>query len=396
MDASSYGYGKQRRPRAALAWGLGLFIALQLGTAVVVENWRPELREPEYGNKKRLLARCLRDAPGRPLVLFLGTSRTDNGLCPDALPAYRTADGRCPLVFNFGLAGANPLQELLVLHRLLADGIRPTWVLVEVLPVTLQHDRDAEHLANIDFLGWRDLDVFPPLCRHPRALWRRWCRGQAVPWYTHRLSLLNWWAPAWLPWHCRQDHLWAEVESSGWMPCPSTLQSRTDFAAHVEKARQLYAPCFERFHVSPLPDRCLRKLLDDCRREGIPAALVVMPETSYFRSWFSPAFRSRINAYLEDLSRSYQVPLFDTRDWLPDEEFGDSQHLLTKGARRFTRRFGEEVLRPFLEGPPSATSSKMVIRPPGGNAGQPCKGGGEVRSPDSCSHQPGKSGPAGN
>jgi hypothetical protein len=364
---------------------------------VVVEQWRPELREPEYGNKKQLLARCLRDTPGRPLVLFLGTSRTDNGLCPDALPAYRTADGRFPLVFNFGLAGSNPLQELLVLHRLLAAGIRPTWVLVEVLPVTLHYDRDAEHLAKIALLGWQDLDVLRPLCRHPRALWRRWCQAQAVPWYTHRMSLVNWWAPAWLPWYCRQDYLWAEVESSGWMPCPSTLQSRTEFATHVEKARRTYAACFERFHVSPLPDCCLRQLLDDCRREGIRAALVVMPETSHFRSWFSPAFRSRINGYLEDLSRSYQVPLFDTRDWLPDEEFADSHHLLTKGAKAFTRRFGEEVLRPFLEGRPGGESSKLLNRPPGGGAaGQPSKAGGEVRVPGAGSHEPGRRGPAGN
>src|SRR5215207_1421098 len=75
------------RARAALAWGLAAFACSQLVLLALVEHWAPGLRDFEYGIKWGRLRARTREAPGRPLVLFMGTSRTLNGISPAEFPA---------------------------------------------------------------------------------------------------------------------------------------------------------------------------------------------------------------------------------------------------------------------------------------------------------------------
>src|SRR5262249_14797014 len=151
--------------RAALAWGVALFACGQLLLAVVMDWRKPVLRDPPYGYKLKRLRTLLAQEPGRPLALILGSSRTEFGIGPGLLP--ETPDGQNPVVFNFALAGTGPLGELLCLNRLLAEGIRPQWVILEVLPALLHQEGlwSEEDWFNIDVrrLAWNDL---PLLQRH--------------------------------------------------------------------------------------------------------------------------------------------------------------------------------------------------------------------------------------
>jgi hypothetical protein len=84
------------------------------------------LRDPEYGTKRARLA----ENRGRPLRLVLGSSRTNLGIHPVALPplpAVPARDGAPtePVVFNASLMAAGPVLQLLCLRRLLSNGIRP-------------------------------------------------------------------------------------------------------------------------------------------------------------------------------------------------------------------------------------------------------------------------------
>src|SRR5947209_8176458 len=133
---------RSARPRAALVWGLILFAAVQAASAAVVEWWRPEYRDPEYGHKLAGLRRRLRGEPGRPLAVVLGSSRVEMGFRPDVLPAYRPAGGPPALVHNFALSASGPVRELLALRRLLDAGIRPRWALIEVLGPILTEDNE--------------------------------------------------------------------------------------------------------------------------------------------------------------------------------------------------------------------------------------------------------------
>jgi hypothetical protein len=44
------------------------------------------------------------------------------------------------------------------------------------------------------------------------------------------------------------------------------------------------------------------------------------------------------------------VPVVDARTWLDDDDFTDSHHPLQRGAEKFTRRLGRELLEPLVQG----------------------------------------------
>src|SRR5689334_14461752 len=100
---------RRTRGRTEIVWCLAGLLLAQAALALALEGPRPELRDPEYGVKLAALRQRLREHPGRPLVLALGSSRTAN-----ALQAGRLApSGECPsapLVFNFGLTAHGPLR----------------------------------------------------------------------------------------------------------------------------------------------------------------------------------------------------------------------------------------------------------------------------------------------
>jgi hypothetical protein len=320
-----------------------LFAGVQLALSVFMDTWQPAWRDPEYAYKKeRLLAR-LAEAPGRPLVLVVGSSRAALGFRPEFLSGGPAAGAAPPLVFNFGLTGAGPLMELLCLRRLLADGVRPDAVVLEVLPALLHQEGDdtEESRLNINRLGWSDLAVLRRYWSRPWLLYRHWCRSRLVPCFSHRFTIRNRCAGGF----AREDHRqagWHNLDAYGWASYPRAAVSPEQYRRGVELARGDYGPRFEHFRITDVPDRALREALDVCRRRGIRALLVLMPESREFQDWYRPV-RPQIDAYLDGLSREYGARRVDARDWVPDRFFGDGHHLLPEGAARFTREFARRV-----------------------------------------------------
>ena len=340
---------RRRRAWQALLFGLAGFAFFQAALAFLMDTTRPDLFDPEFGCRLRLLKDRLRESPGRPLVVALGSSRTQMGLCPEEVPAV-AADGGPALVFNFGQAGCGPLQELICLRRLLAAGVRPNYLLIEVLPAALHADADGAEIVHTERLGHGDLAVLAPYCREPDKLYRKWASNRLAPWFSARFCLMSRWLPGWLPWQARQDYMWNTIDRFGWLAFPHETIPPSERAKALQNGHDQYGPNLATFRVSPLPDRALREVLELCRREGIRTALYLMPEGTTFRSWYPPAARSALDGYLAGLSAEYGVPLFDARDWLVDADFADDHHMLPAGARKFSRRFGREVVGPFVTG----------------------------------------------
>src|SRR6266404_3817237 len=150
------------RARATMVWALMCFACGQLALAVVMDRRHAELRYPEYGRKLAALRTRLSAQPGRPLLLALGSSRTEADFWPEAALRGQPATSERPVVFNFGLIQADPLLQLLGLRQLLAEGIRPTWLLVEVTPPFLDQTQayvEERWRNTIPRMGWDDLWV---------------------------------------------------------------------------------------------------------------------------------------------------------------------------------------------------------------------------------------------
>jgi hypothetical protein len=341
------------RGKTAVLWGVLVFVLAQTLLAIVASSTHPEIRDPEYGYRLTALRAQAAAAPDRPLLLILGSSRTLSGICPPALPPWPTDAGAEPRVFNFSLLGAGPVRELMTLRRLLADGRRPDWLLVEVWPPYLPQQGywlDEQHIMGKD-LRWVDLPVVSRYFSDRRKALGKLAAEGLVPITGLRSNLLAHYAAALLS----PDQRWREkvvddlrdVEPTGWHPWLDHGTAE-EFRARVEGVKLQTKPCLDKFFVSDTADRALRELLEECRRNHTKAALILMPEHSELRSWYTPAVHEQVNAYLSRLSNDYQAPVIDTRDWVDDGGFHDLTHMAPPAAAPFTLRLGREVLLPWL------------------------------------------------
>src|SRR5262245_62175806 len=92
-----------RKSRTSLLSGLLAFAVLQAGLVGAVECWLPEVRDAEFGYKLARLRNLVAKSPDRPLVISLGSSRTQLGFRPSVVTAACAAADRDAVAFNFGL-----------------------------------------------------------------------------------------------------------------------------------------------------------------------------------------------------------------------------------------------------------------------------------------------------
>jgi hypothetical protein len=347
-----------RRSATAVGCGLILFIAGQLFFSILMDRHVQQLRDPEFGFKLRRLQSFLRRQPGRPLVLAVGSSHTEMGLRPDVIPLGRLPDGREPILFNAAMNGngrlMGPLHELLVLDRLLREGIRPRWVIAEIMPSSLGCEALKAAGVQAGRLSWSDLHYLTGLCSDRARLYRSWCSERALPCYSRRFTTLSLLAPNWIPVSIRQDGSWRGMDPSGWRPYP-----HSDLEPGVRKilldwARAEHAASLAHLRVSGASDRLLHELIDLCQRHGIALTFLLTPEGETFRSWYSAEGSAKLNDYLRNLSHETGIVITDARRWQPESDFFDSHHLMASGATAFSERLGRELVVPFVRGQPSA------------------------------------------
>src|SRR5262249_41845346 len=135
------------------------------------------------------------------------------GQLPDAGPGT-------PVVFNGSLMGSGPIMELLCLHRLLADGIRPRWVLVECWPPywNQQGEHNEVRRLPVPRLACPRLPLVAGYIDGPRRLYEQWLLARSIPWSSSRFVLLTQWARTWLTREIRRDDMWVKIDPWGWLP----------------------------------------------------------------------------------------------------------------------------------------------------------------------------------
>jgi hypothetical protein len=345
-----------RKGRASLAWTLVLFVLVQTGAGLWLHRRHPDFCDPTYQFRLERLKARLAEAPGRPLVLFLGSSRVANGFCPAAIDPGGLGEP-APVVFNFGTLGAGPVRELMTLRRLLAEGIRPEWVFIEVFaPFWNDHGNYEERgpiLKAEVYLS--DLAVLSRVYTQAWDNFPRMVSRNLVPFIHYRAELTDEYAPQLMTLHDRNQlrlagiH-WKTLDDWGWLPVPWPKASADVLPAHYEDARKVTQPELDKLTLTPHTDWCIREMLGECRRRGIKTALMMLPESRVLRSWYGPEALAKINGALVAYQAEYGPPLIDARDWLTDDGLVDFSHMTPEGAVAFSRRFGREVLPPLLRG----------------------------------------------
>jgi len=347
-----------RAARRAVAAGLLLFAASQLALGVTAEYY-PRLRDPLYGDKFAKLQRRLTDVtaagPRPAVVVMLGSSRTGLAFHGKVMERRLAADlGRPAVAFNYGTPAAGPVTQLVYFDRLLAAGVRPDLLLVEVLPSMLAdgHGGPGErHWFYADRLTSSERATVVHHGFDGRAVNARWRRSVLLPAYTLRFQIASRLAPSWLPWQVRFD--WSRgSDECGWGTTQRQEVGDDQLGRGIDQARLEYAPTLADYHPGGPAAAALRELVGRCHAAGVPVRLVLMPEGSVFRRWLPPAGEARLTAFLANISTKSDVPVTDARTWLPDADFYDGHHMFARGAEAFTDRLGREVVAPILAAGP--------------------------------------------
>ena len=347
---------RARRSFVAVVVGLGIFVTFQLGLAVAIEFGPPELRDPRYGSRLHLVQKSLHTEPTKPwTILMLGSSRVQWAFQVEKGEEKSWAETvHHPVAsFNFGIPGAAPLTELLTWSRLRRDGVRPSLLLVEVLPALLAapaYDYDKAFLPS-DRLAWSDLPLIERYAGSFRKDTRRdWQESWPTACYTHRASLLGLVAPDLLPTEYRSPDEQTRGDSGLNTLYDPKFTSEQRLRA-IKHAWGEYHARLAEFQLGGPQCQALRELLVSCHEEGIAVALVVMPEGPTFRSWYPPGRWETIKEWLTKLSREYDAPLVNAHEWINDEnDFMDSHHLLRSGRTKFKERLARECIFPLLSG----------------------------------------------
>lgn len=356
-----------RRSRGALAWFAATVLLGHAALVWHVDRVQPEFRDPEYGRKLTLLRQRLSAEPERPLVVILGSSRAELGVSPERMTIAPAAGEQPPIIMNMAVTGCGPVHELLILKRLLAQGIRPWIVLVEVHPLFLHKINPSwgeEIWKSPDRLEWADRGVLAAYHDQPSKITWEWLSSRTGLIHTLRYQVLNYYAPRWLPPDAMVGHtLWKYIDRSGWIKTPEAPLTRVDRRRRLDHARKEYADAFRNWRISQPPDRALREILELCRAQGMQSALFLMPEGDEFQSWYSPSMRDQTQAYLAGLQAEYGAPLIDATDWRSEEDFWDSHHLTVRAAERFSARFGREIESSVLRPRAWGASDTIATRP---------------------------------
>lgn len=337
---------KRRRARVVVLSAIMLFVVIQGISFIAIDSETLPIRDPIYEEKvQHLKVHKEFFEPVSPLpkrVMALGSSRTMLAFDPTRfMEINRRRFGRDTVAFNFGCAGCGPIAGALYWRRLLQEHITIDTLLIEIHPAMLvAHDVPFEHRWLHDYrlrkdevdrlrnYGW---NIETPRQFRPGG-WLTTCS-------TFRFSALDRFSPSLLP--CPFGLTQSRGDQHGYVrgvePRPE------DRARHLTQAWVEYSAAFEHPAFGGAAVEAVRDVLQTCQQRGIRTSLVVMPESSDFRSWYAKNSAASLDQWLAEISMKFGAKLIHARKWLGDEDFADGHHATPAGSARFTMRLAEEL-----------------------------------------------------
>jgi hypothetical protein len=344
-----------QRVRRILFWHGLAAVACQLALALFVDQ--TAIRDPDYRELDRLLRARIAESPGRPLVLVMGSSRTQMGL--DAARLNDWTSDRDPLVFNASISGSGPMMRRIELNRLLAAGIRPDFLVLEMMPVSLSA-RDGvsceERVLFQDRYSVQEVASLWNCFDEPYRLVLPWARVRFVPYSRQSIEVRE------VLWNSRTPTRRFGRDDFGWVPYTKNL-TPADIERRTAEAIDSYRLALTEPAMSPGAMRAYRNLLQTCADAKIPVLVFCPPEGKVLRD-FDPPVAAKHFAAVRDIAAEFGTKFVDAREWCADGDFWDGHHLMPDGARRYTEHFGREMLPRFGRRPtPVLGQTVSRVRP---------------------------------
>lgn len=316
---------RAQRARSVIGAMFAALIVMNLALSLASENFTA-IRDPVYSDRLAKL-RAHWHGSTKPKVLVIGSSRVWFGFdalkAEEYLPEYS--------FFNFGLPAAGPITQRLILERLLSDGVVPDRVVFEIMPPLMMPTGTGpeEHRY---LRGERLTRSELAMLGKPQPQVREWRQARCLPFVGLRNQLLSRVAANALPWPSRHD-AGRGVDAGGRVHPAIRSVSGRERAAGLAREHRIYAERLAGFQWDDTSLKTVWHLREFCSTRAIGTAVILMPESSEFRSWYQAAFQSDSPRLIESVG-----DCIDARFWLRDDHFADGHHVIDAGAETLTSR----------------------------------------------------------
>jgi hypothetical protein len=319
----------------------------------------PLLRFPAVG----LMLQTVRQQPVSPDVVFVGSSRFNDGIRPQEIAPLLEAEwqmDRPCFLLNLSSSASDPVAMDFCLKHLLAEGARPRLVVVEVAPDTLNGYHDFVHFHAHRQFHWGDLLGHLGETARSRGQLRV-LRARLLPTYQFRHDLLEHLGDLIVrgqprfPLHPRDRIAAAGAAARPPARIPVDWQAMlTPPAAEMTPAlrqkQQRTASYssrhyFRRYKIGGMRQEALERILRRCRQHGASVLLMEAPVSGAHRRYLTPEIDGTFRAYIDQLCHRHGCSFVAARAWMPDPLFSDCLHLDERGAVHFSRLLTHRVLR---------------------------------------------------
>ena len=340
----------KRRSRSTVCTAIVVLLLLNVSLIAIVQR-RPDLRDPLYYSKEDVLAeQFFPEVPGRITVVAIGSSRTANAFHPPTVEMGVTdATGQPCFAFNDAVLGRGPIFQLLHVRRLLARGIKPDVLVLEIVPsLFAAREGKPSEIGHIrpDRLTWEEVEALAELGYSDTKYRNEWRESMLNPWFAFRFQLLGLIQPKWTP-----PEVIAEgrkfPNKTGWQPYMGRV-TRENYVKQLESAKGGHFENLDKMELGQAAVAALREVLALCKQEGILAAVVITAENSDFRSWYGPAAHAAVAEILQICRQDADGRVIDARAWMPDDAFADGHHMFDVAAPTYSSRLVRELILPAI------------------------------------------------
>ncbi len=357
----------RRKAKRVLLWAGAVFLLVQfLGTLLVDHLW-PEVRFPSAADT----VTKLRTQERSPDILCLGSSRSGAAFRAGEVQTLTRlwSEDHSVEVFNASLPAGDLVTADYLMEQLLAAGVRPAVVVIEVSPETLARRNEWLGLHARRQFTWSDVPrFFQDTIYSGHGM--RLLSARLVPLYVYRRQI----------WH-KLYELVEQLDEDPYSDClfagplapvPEHVlaadpaeRSGVSWEHFMEKSRarmvgdpaartQLGLGAIRRwlrgYQVGGTAADSLERLIQRCRQREIEVVLVGVPLAAAHRELYTTEIEDQFQAYMRRVATTYRCCFLDYRSRLPDELFQDHHHLLHEGGLLFSRLLVQEALVPLWRG----------------------------------------------
>lgn len=264
--------------------------------------------------------------------LLLGDSRLKAGVLPESLH---------PTALSLTLPGASPIELYYTAKQYLAHHPPPRRVLLSIAPIHF-HSQFLfwDRAVKFDYLNEEELEEVAESAAglEDDSLGPTW--RLPYDYLLYRSKAL----PLFLP-ELKATLFRTRSEKNG-----QILEDLEEDHGHVYFGRETrsdglsYEVAHEHFRASALYDGYFRRLLGLLQRTGAEVRFQTMPLNRRSRAAIRPTYANEYKTYLEQVAKDFPTVSF-AAEWpvLPDESFGDPNHLNAQGAALVTQRIRDHV-----------------------------------------------------